>query len=86
MIEIEVHDREVIALMQDHFEQDAPHTNLKVGYCSCNPLNDPNIARKPPAHTGMLNGGICFNCGGMTVQTGSCTECTQCFTSSGGCG
>lgn len=38
-----------------------------------------------PAPPPRADGGVCRDCGGMTVPTGACSTCSQCG-STGGCG
>lgn len=51
------------------------HTDLDVSRCACR-----HVVYQRPQQTG----NTCANCGGMAVQTGTCTTCTECGTS-GGC-
>lgn len=52
------------------------HTDLTASGCACL-----RMVRVVPQSTG----NSCAECGGMTVQTGTCSTCTSCGTS-GGCG
>lgn len=49
------------------------------------PAPPPTAARKPPAAP-VPSGDLCPACGGLMVRTGTCTTCSSCGTSSGGCG
>lgn len=63
------------------------HTNLQADMCACKGTGSAGtvVHSAPKPQVSTPDGGICFNCGGMTVRTGSCTTCTSCGTS-GGCG
>lgn len=79
MTAVQIQNLEVALLVQTHRTEDSSlvHTNLTASQCVCTNA----VVRVAPRSTG--NG--CSNCGGMTVQTGTCYTCTTCGTS-GGCG
>lgn len=92
---IEVKDPESLAMLARHDQSFAgEHTDLQSGLCACTrfvgterPGDAASAASQPQRYSAVgADGGTCFACGGMTIRTGSCTECTNCFTSSGGCG
>lgn len=66
------------------------HTDWQASRCVCqqSPTHHPSerLAVGQAIRAVGADGGVCFSCGGMTIRTGTCTECTNCFTSSGGCG
>jgi hypothetical protein len=83
------------ALNRHDFTFDKPHTNLVAEQCICakpppdkEPVEGALMFPTMPAPNRAVgaDGGTCFACGGMTIRTGTCTECVNCFTSSGGCG
>lgn len=52
------------------------HTDVDVRGCACRAV----VARPPQS-----SGNACHDCGGIMVQTGTCTTCTGCG-NTGGCG
>lgn len=55
------------------------HDNLQAGQCVC------AVAIAIVEHPPQSSGNACQVCGGIMVQTGTCTTCTGCGTT-GGCG
>lgn len=49
------------------------------------PAPKPAPAVKPPAAP-VPSGDLCPKCGGLMVRTGTCSTCSSCGESSGGCG
>lgn len=78
-------DAETETLLRQHKNLDAVHTDLQPASCVCATASAPiglgTVVTRPP----QSSGNACFACGGITVQTGSCTTCTECGTT-GGCG
>lgn len=73
---------EVEEAIRGHSLSDASfvHTNLVSTECDCFRVPAQVVAAPPRS-----SGNSCFVCGGITVQTGTCTTCTSCGTT-GGCG
>lgn len=79
MTAVVVADPEARALLGLHRLTDPSfvHTNLTRAMCACAGFGLPVRPRQ--------TGNVCSNCGGMAVQTGTCTTCVECG-ESGGCG
>jgi hypothetical protein len=70
-------------LVGHNLSPDITHTNLVADECACAHTKVvAQVVSKPPPTP---DGGICYNCGNMTVRTGSCMTCTACATTTG-CG
>ena len=73
----EVNDPESASLLAQHRQPNGVHTNLQPAQCTC---GGTVVMARP-----FSSGNICPACGGIMVQTGTCTTCTECGTT-GGCG
>lgn len=68
---------EVSEMISKHkLTQPVIHDDLDATRCVCRSV----VVARPQS-----TGNACADCGGMTVQTGTCHTCTSCGTS-GGCG
>lgn len=73
-------DEETQRLIELHnLAWDGEHTDLQPTACECKLAI--SVVDRPP----QSSGNACFVCGGITVQSGTCTTCTNCG-SQGGCG
>jgi hypothetical protein len=73
-----VTDEDAALVRRHNLAFQGEHDNLQPTDCVCRRAR---VVAAPPRSSG----NACHVCGGITVQTGSCTTCTGCGTT-GGCG